>query len=326
MNSSNLVDLTARAIGRRLPLISEFEGLRLIDGAGDGCPGLYLDRFGPLAVAHLLSADDYAALPRLQPQLEQIGVRTLYRYRHPKDARSRSVNQGELVFGSNASQVIVHEFGVAYAVRPSEHFSAGLFLDARELRRELRQSAKGKRVLNLFCFTGSIGLAAWSSGAEEVVQVDISKAALSWARDNLQLNDALAAGEMRFIPEDSRRFIDKESRRVERGTRRMYDLIVIDPPSFGSSAGQPFVLLQEFPMLMERCLNLLAEGGDLFCTCNLGALSAEDVARRIEDACESCGVSAEHIERLLPPAVDFTAPPHDSIGLRGAVARRIRRK
>lgn len=72
----------------------------------------------------------------------------------------------------------------------------GLFLDMQSVREYLAVSSSGFRVLNLFCFTGSLGVAALAGGAREVVQVDVSKMALTWAKENFELNSQLGTGRM----------------------------------------------------------------------------------------------------------------------------------
>src|SRR5215467_991096 len=86
------------------------------------------------------------------------------------------------------NEFVVHESGLKFIVNLSDYLDTGLFLDHRVTREMVRKESAGKKVLNLFCYTGSFSVYAAAGGAREVVSVDLSKTYLSWAEGNMQLN------------------------------------------------------------------------------------------------------------------------------------------
>ena len=123
--------------------------------------------------------------------LAELGFAGIYLKRHPKqasdmvDPRDERVAPALPVRGEPAPEVFeVHEQGVPFEVRLHDGLRTGLFLDQRDNRRRIRELASGKRVLNLFAYTGSFSVAALAGGAVSAVSVDVSQAALRWAERN----------------------------------------------------------------------------------------------------------------------------------------------
>jgi len=126
------------------------------------------------------------------------------------------------------------------------------------------QSQKSKgiqkpiKILNLFGYTGGATLAALSAGAE-VVHVDSSKSAITWARENAELS-GLGKKPVRWIVDDARKFVKRE---IKRGSK--YDGIIMDPPSFGrGEKGQVWKIEEDLPKLLEECSKILSDKPILF--------------------------------------------------------------
>src|SRR5690606_17121779 len=130
--------------------------------------------------------------------------------------------------------LVVREGDLAFRVEPRHPRNVGLFLDTRGLRASLAAGCAGERVLNLFCYTGSLGFAALAGGARDVVQVDVSARYLDWGRDNLALN-GLPADRCAFKAMDSERYLDWALRKDRR-----FDRIILDPPVFSRFDGKVF--------------------------------------------------------------------------------------
>jgi len=163
--------------------------------------------------------------------------------------------------GSNRKEIAVREGGLKFWVNLSDYLDSGLFLDHRLTRARIREQAKGKRFLNLFCYTGSFTVYAAAGGAARTTSVDLSRGYLDWAERNLALNN-LGRGHQ-LIQADALRWI-AQARADER-----YDLIVVDPPSYSSSKRMrgSFNVQRDHPKLLEQTIALLAPGGSLyFCT------------------------------------------------------------
>ena len=319
---SDLIVALREAWARRGDLPSTEPMLRACDGVGDGLPGLYIDRLGSLALVHLHEGSpiEEAALGACAEVLLPLyGVQTIYLRVHYDDPRRSAEAGARLLSGVRREATWVHEGSLELLVQPELNVNGGIFLDMREVRRQLGRTCRELQVLNTFCFTGSLGLAAFAGGAREVVQVDISKSILAWARENFARNATRGQGKMRFIEEDCRAFLRREVRRLERG-RSPYDLIILDPPSFGSSGGVTFSLERDLPELLDLAVALLGPGGRLLATMNNRGFSRSELEVAMRGA---AGIRQRLIERmtpLRPSEIDFTSPPEDSIAMRGVLA------
>lgn len=126
----------------------------------------------------------------------------------------------------------VREGGLVFEVNLSDYLDTGLFLDHRQTRAMIRSEAKGKRFLNLFSYTGSFSVYAAAGGAVETTSVDLSNTYLDWARSNLVANSFVETKQHRLIRDDVRDFLEYRRLREE----SLFDLIVVDPPTFSRSA------------------------------------------------------------------------------------------
>jgi 23S rRNA G2069 N7-methylase RlmK/C1962 C5-methylase RlmI len=160
----------------------------------------------------------------------------------------------------------VHEGGLRFRVNLSDYLDTGLFLDHRKTRALVRDAAKGKRVLNLFCYTASFSVYA-AAGARSVDSVDISNTYLDWAKTNFALNGLLAGdtSPWRLIRADALRFLEHAA---EAGLS--WDLIVLDPPAFSNSKKMTGTLdlKRDHRRLIKGCLSLLSPGGTLLFSAN----------------------------------------------------------
>jgi 23S rRNA G2069 N7-methylase RlmK/C1962 C5-methylase RlmI len=153
----------------------------------------------------------------------------------------------------------VHEKDMRFIVNLSDYLDTGLFLDARNVRSWLREECGGKRVLNLFCYTGSLSVAAVKGGAVSVDSVDLSSTYLEWARKNFALNGCTDE-RYQFIRVDALRFIDQA-----RNDGRTWDFIILDPPVFSNSKKMTdfFDVRRGYETLIQNCLSLLTKNGTL---------------------------------------------------------------
>lgn len=126
-------------------------------------------------------------------------------------------------------RVVVQEGGHRFYVNLWDYLDTGLFLDHRKTRALVARESEGKRVLNLFSYTGSFGVYAQAAGATHVTQVDLSRTYLDWARDNVRLN-GLDLERQQLVHEDVLRFLE---RAADEG--RTYDVVIVDPPTFSNS-------------------------------------------------------------------------------------------
>jgi 23S rRNA (cytosine1962-C5)-methyltransferase len=160
------------------------------------------------------------------------------------------------------NEIVVREQGLSFLVNLTDYLDTGLFLDHRITRQMVRGLSHQKRVLNLFCYTGSFSVYAVAGHASKVVSVDLSKTYLEWAERNMKLNFPLYClhetvhADVKQCLKD----IGPES----------YDLIIMDPPTFSNSKRMDDVLdiQRDHVELINDCTRILTSGGNLFFSTN----------------------------------------------------------
>ena len=192
-----------------------------------------------------------------------------------RDARDHT--PARVVDGGDPGALTVRESGVAYRVEPAGGYSTGLFLDQR-LNRRWVLGLRPARTLNLFAYTGSFSVCA-ALGGGGTMSVDAGRRALARARENFALNSIDATAGHRFVAEDATKIVPRLVRRGE-----AFDLVVLDPPTFGRSGGRVFRIADDLPGLVRGCFALVAPGGTLLVSCNYGPWSAADLRGLCEDA------------------------------------------
>lgn len=157
----------------------------------------------------------------------------------------------------------VEESGLKFLVNLTDYLDTGLFLDHRITRQMVRDEAKDKRVLNLFCYTGSFSVYAASAGAAQVTSVDLSKTYLQWAEDNFVINRLKNPKAFKFIHADCVQYLKTLP-------ANSYDIIVMDPPTFSNSKRMDdFMDIQrDHVQLINDCLNALSTNGLLYFSTN----------------------------------------------------------
>jgi 23S rRNA (cytosine1962-C5)-methyltransferase len=154
----------------------------------------------------------------------------------------------------------VREGPLRFWVNLSDRLDTGLFLDHRNTRARVKAEAGGRRMLNLFAYTGSFSVAAASGGARSTTTVDLSGTYLDWARRNLELN-GISGGEHLAVRADCVGWLAEAAH-----GRQRWDLIVLDPPAHSTSKGMrgDFNVQRDHPRLLERAVRVLARGGVLY--------------------------------------------------------------
>ncbi len=165
---------------------------------------------------------------------------------------------------------IVEEDGLKFKVNLTDYLDTGLFLDHRITRSMVRDEAAGKRVLNLFCYTGSFSVYAAAGGADSVHSVDLSRTYLAWAEDNMRLNDLLDKNKHHFIHADVKQYLNE----LPAG---FFDLVIMDPPTFSNSKRmKDFLDIQrDHPELLNKTLHAMKSGGILYFSTNFSKFHLE---------------------------------------------------
>ena len=157
----------------------------------------------------------------------------------------------------------VEENGLKFIVNLSDYLDTGLFLDHRLTRQRVSGEAAGKKMLNLFAYTGSFSVYAAAGNASEVTTVDMSKTYLNWAERNMTLNGFSDEEKYKFVQADALQYI-KEL------TPGQFDLVVLDPPTFSNSKRmEDFLDIQrDHVSMINQCMDAIAPGGALYFSTN----------------------------------------------------------
>lgn len=300
----------ARAIDFRRRLISfdEFQCLRLINAESDGIPAVVVERYDQYLVVQLFSAametfrdDIYDAL---EAELSPAAIYEQRRYRSlagdaPKQAAA------ELVRGNPAPvELEIREGALKFSCDVTSPLSTGLFADLRLGREAVARWAKGKRVLNLFSYTGAISVYAKSGGATEVCAIDVAAKAHARARKNFVLS-GFDAETPEHIVGDTFKVLAKF---VERG--RKFDMVVIDPPAFasGSRGGKPWSAVRDYAELVGACLDVLEPGGVFIAASSTHKMTGMEFGIALAEGAVRANTTLRVVERVSLP-VDFPTLP-----------------
>jgi 23S rRNA (cytosine1962-C5)-methyltransferase len=160
-------------------------------------------------------------------------------------------------------EFVVEEKHLKFIVNLSDYLDTGLFLDHRITRQMVKEQSAGKKVLNLFAYTGSFSVYAAAGGADEVVTVDLSNTYLKWAKRNMLLNGFTEPSKYPFIQADVKQYLKTI-------TPGYFDIIIMDPPTFSNSKRMDdFLDIQrDHVELINDCLSGLKPGGVLYFSTN----------------------------------------------------------
>lgn len=186
-------------------------------------------------------------------------------------------------------ELIVQEDGLKFKVNLSDYLDSGLFLDHRITRHMVREEAKDKKVLNLFCYTGSFSVYAAAGGAATVTSIDLSKTYLQWAEDNMRLNGLFDPAIHQYIHADVMQYLDE----LKLNT---YDLVILDPPTFSNSKRmKDFLDIQrDHVTLINKVLLATRKDGVIYFSNNL---------RRFE--LDEASIEAASIKNITAQTVPF---------------------
>lgn len=272
-------------------------GYRLVNGEGDGMPGLTCDRYGDAAVVVL---DGAGAAGFWDPRgvahavAQATGVETVY-----LRERRRGGPAGRPLLGpAPGAPANFLEHGVRFTADLVRGQKTGFFLDQRETRARVEALAAGRRVLNTFAYTGGFSVYAGRGGAQAVTTVDLAKPAVQAADAHWRAN-GLDPARHELAAEDAFAFLDAAAE-----GRRAWDLVILDPPSFAPSRAAVDKARQAYVRLIAAGARVTEPGGLLLaasCSSHIGhadflTLCEEGVGRgrRRAVTLEVTGQPADH--------------------------------
>lgn len=228
---------------------------RLVHGEGDHLPGLIIDVYGRTAVMQAHSIGMHLCRKQIAAQLvEVMGSRIANVYYKSETTLPFMEPENGFLYGGSDDNVAI-ENGLKFYVDWLRGQKTGFFVDQRENRSLLERYARGRRVLNMFCYTGGFSFYAMRGGAELVHSVDSSAKAIDLTNRNVALNFPEDARHQAFC-EDAFKFLDTMDGR--------YDLVVLDPPAFAKHRGALHNALKGYTRLNQKAMEKMPSGSLLF--------------------------------------------------------------
>jgi 23S rRNA (cytosine1962-C5)-methyltransferase len=259
--------------------------VRLLDGSGDGFPGLTIDDFA----GHWMVQTQDEREPEFDPNL---GYLSLYWKPMLKTGRT---DVKHLAGATLQEPFCVLESGLQFEIDFRAGYSPGLFLDQRINRNKLRSLVRDMTLLNTFSYTCAFGVAAAIGGAS-TVNLDLSRHYLDWGKRNYQIN-RISSDHHDFIFGDVFDWLGRFQRRG-----RKFDIIVLDPPTFSRDRkSKVFRIQEDYGELANLACNCLSKNGRLFCSTNFRGMTFNEFLRILRTAIDR---PFKALAGSMPP--DFT--------------------
>ena len=230
---------------------------RLVHGEGDNLPGLIIDVYGDTAVMQAHSIGMHKVRKEIAKALVDVmesRISNVYYKSETTLPFMDATDMNGFIYGGSDSNVAL-ENGLKFRVDWLKGQKTGFFVDQRENRSLLEKYAAGKRVLNMFCYTGGFSFYAMRGGAQLVHSVDSSAKAIDLTRENVSLN---FPGDQRHeaFCEDAFKYLEKAGDN--------YNLIILDPPAFAKHRGALHNALKGYTRLNQKAFEKIERGGILF--------------------------------------------------------------
>lgn len=251
-----------------------------------------IDQYDKLAWVTLFSKNELSE--KIKHDLEKKGITGAVKiYKTKTDAP----DQPQIWFGDVEDFFQVIELGIAYEIHTTSSHP-GLFLDHQITRKWLKENTKDKSVLNLFSYTGSLGISAAMGGAGETINIDLSNQTTQWAKKNAMLNNL--GGTHQFIKGDVFDWMNRFNRR-----KTMFDIVISDPPSQSRSDEMHFSTEKHLDMLHELCITCINPQGILITSINTETISEKVLIASVNNISKKQGRKIKKIETLpLPKGFD----------------------
>jgi len=271
-------------------------GYRLVHGENDGFPGLVLDRYADTLVLKLYTP---AWIPHLKDFCDALALVSPATHLILRLNRSLQ-KQNEFLHGLSdgmtlslqmpPSLILFKENGLIFESDPIHGQKTGFFLDQRDNRMRVEKLSKDKSLLNVFAYTGGFSVYAAHGGAKEVVSVDVSAPALEAAVRNMAHNNLTVHHET--IAEDAFEVLARMA-----SQKRLFDMVIIDPPMFAQSEKQIESALSAYRKLTRLGLSVLRKGGTLVQASCSSRVESDSFFESIHQSAKEAGRRLIEIER-----------------------------
>lgn len=270
---------------------------RLVHGEGDNLPGLVVDVYGSTAVVQCHSVGMYMSLENIVEALK-VNYREKLTAIYSKSSQTlpfkADIDDADgYLWGEGQGEEVVLEGGHKFAVNWAKGQKTGFFIDQRANRELVGKYAKGRNLLNTFCYTGGFSIYGLAGGAKSVTSVDSSGIAIELVDRNVELNFPEGAPH-KSAAMDTFDFL----RTVEDGE---YDMIILDPPAFAKHHKVLGNALQGYKRLNARAMEKIAKGGILFTFSCSQAVSKEQFRLAVFSAAAIAGRKVRILHQLTQP-------------------------
>jgi 23S rRNA (cytosine1962-C5)-methyltransferase len=296
------------------------DSLRLIHAESDYLPGLIVDRYSDTLVMQCLTTGVEIWREQLANiLLEETGLTNIYE-RSDADVRELEglPSRNGVIRGEISSPIPINENNLNFLVNVATGHKTGFYLDQRVNRQQVRELAHGREVLDCFCYTGGFTVNALAGGAKSVLSVDSSLDSLSLARENIALN-SLSTERVELLEGDV-----FQTLRKLRDQARWFDMIVLDPPKFASTASQAGKAARGYKDINLLAFKLLRPGGILVTFSCSGGVDAALFQKIVAGAALDAGAEVQiinHLTQAPDHPVSLTFP--EGTYLKGLVCYKI---
>lgn len=269
---------------------------RLIHGEGDDLPGLIVDFYAGVAVVQFHSVGMYKVRREIAKAIVEVmgdQLSAIYDKSEGTLPFKAGLNpRNEYLYGESENFIAI-ENGLKFNVDWLEGQKTGFFVDQRENRSLLEKYAKGKNVLNMFCYTGGFSFYAMRGGARTVHSVDASARAIELTNRNVELNFPGDPRHEAFV-EDAFKFLEKSEHK--------YDLIILDPPAFAKHQNVLGNAIQGYKKLNRKGIEVVKPGGLIFTFSCSQVMTKELFRQTIFTAAANTGRKVKILHQLTQPA------------------------
>ena len=267
---------------------------RLVHGEGDMVPGLIIDVYGKTAVMQAHSIGIHNCRKMIAEQLLKVMGRRLENVYYKSETTLPFMDNMEngFIFGGSNDNIAI-ENGLKFYVDWLRGQKTGFFVDQRENRALLEHFAMGRKVLNMFCYTGGFSFYAMRGGAKLVHSVDSSAKAIELTNRNVELNFPGDHRHQAFC-EDAFKFLEQDG--------DQYDLIILDPPAFAKHRGALHNALKGYTRLNSKAFQKIQPGGILFTFSCSQVVTKEHFRNAVFTAAAQAGRKVRILHQLHQPA------------------------
>ena len=269
---------------------------RLIHGEGDNLPGLVIDIYGDTAVMQAHSVGMHVCRDEIAAALQEVlgdKVKNIYYKSDTTLPYKADLNQENGYIVGKSSTNVATEYGLKFHIDWLRGQKTGFFIDQRENRSLLEKYSKGRKLLNMFCYTGGFSIYALRGGAELVHSVDSSAKAIDLTNANVELN----------FPDDKRHaaYAEDAFDYLEKMGDN-YDLIILDPPAFAKHRDSLRNALIGYRRLNAKAIEKIKPGGIIFTFSCSQAVSKENFRTAVFTAAAMAKRNVRILHQLTQPA------------------------